>query len=132
MGPQFDMINHAEQGGAKQIRHEKSWQCIQSAPSSLLKQIQLQLQASCHDFCLEQLGMILNPYKEAHLRPQHLDSTTLFSAFLEPATSWTSWTLFLQTSTSFQNCLDFPKPSRCPQPPEMPKCFMVSIWPKEV
>ena len=48
--------------------------------------------------------MILNPYKEAHLRPQHLDSRLLP---LKPATSSTSWTLFLQTLRSFRNCLDF-------------------------
>ena len=43
-GSQSDMINHVQQGGGQnQFDMKDHGSCIQSAPNSLLKQIQLQL-----------------------------------------------------------------------------------------
>ena len=43
-GSQSDMINHLQQGGGQnQFDMKDHGSCIQSAPNSLLKQIQLQL-----------------------------------------------------------------------------------------
>ena len=36
-GSQFGMINHAEQGGPKQVRHEKSWQLRPVCPQFIAK-----------------------------------------------------------------------------------------------
>ena len=42
-GSQFDMIDHAEQGGQNKVDLKNHGSCVQSAPNSLEKQTQLQL-----------------------------------------------------------------------------------------